>query len=189
MRDGDRVLRAHPAHPGLPRRRRLRAAASRSCGSRATSRRTRRWRPCAKRSSARSRHSTATPTRRTRCCVSRSERPLRRRAVADRDRQRLLRHPAGRRRGAARAGRRDRLRVAVVLGLPAPRGRLRRARGDRRARRLERHDLAAMLREITVATRLVIVCNPNNPTSTAIPLADIAAFIDRGAAARLRDPR
>jgi histidinol-phosphate aminotransferase len=34
-----------------------------------------------------------------------------------------------------------------------------------------------MLREITVATRLVIVCNPNNPTSTAIPLAEIAAFL------------
>src|ERR687890_1761299 len=41
----------------------------------------------------------------------------------------------------------------------------------------ERHDLEAMAREITVATRLVIVCNPNNPTSTALPLADIAAFI------------
>jgi len=42
----------------------------------------------------------------------------------------------------------------------------------------ERHDLEAMLREITVATRLVIVCNPNNPTSTALPLADIARFLD-----------
>src|SRR6185503_9819167 len=41
----------------------------------------------------------------------------------------------------------------------------------------ERHDLAAMAREITVATRLAIVCNPNNPTSTALPLDDIAAFI------------
>src|SRR5215210_6166620 len=41
----------------------------------------------------------------------------------------------------------------------------------------ERHELAAMAREITVATRLVIVCNPNNPTSTALPLDDIAAFI------------
>jgi histidinol-phosphate aminotransferase len=40
-----------------------------------------------------------------------------------------------------------------------------------------RHDLEAMLREITVATRLVIVCNPNNPTSTAIPLGDIAGFL------------
>jgi histidinol-phosphate aminotransferase len=42
----------------------------------------------------------------------------------------------------------------------------------------ERHDLPAMLREITVATRLVLVCNPNNPTSTALPVADIAAFLD-----------
>jgi histidinol-phosphate aminotransferase len=41
----------------------------------------------------------------------------------------------------------------------------------------ERHDLQAMLREITVATRLVIVCNPNNPTSTAVPLADIGRFL------------
>ena len=34
-----------------------------------------------------------------------------------------------------------------------------------------RHDLGAMAEEITGATRLVIVCNPNNPTSTALPLA------------------
>ncbi|HMD56967.1 MAG TPA: histidinol-phosphate transaminase [Solirubrobacteraceae bacterium] len=40
-----------------------------------------------------------------------------------------------------------------------------------------RHDLPAMLREVTVATRLVIVCNPNNPSSTAVALADIAAFL------------
>jgi histidinol-phosphate aminotransferase len=40
-----------------------------------------------------------------------------------------------------------------------------------------RHDLPAMLDEITVATRLAIVCNPNNPTSTALPLEQIAAFI------------
>jgi histidinol-phosphate aminotransferase len=41
----------------------------------------------------------------------------------------------------------------------------------------ERHDLGAMLREITVATRLVIVCNPNNPTSTALPADEIASFL------------
>src|SRR3954454_4900738 len=41
------------------------------------------------------------------------------------------------------------------------------------------HDLEAMLTEITAATRLVIVCNPNNPTSTAVPLDDIAAFLAR----------
>src|SRR3954449_1979373 len=40
-----------------------------------------------------------------------------------------------------------------------------------------RHDLARMREEITVATRLVIVCNPNNPTSTALPLEDVAAFV------------
>jgi histidinol-phosphate aminotransferase len=43
----------------------------------------------------------------------------------------------------------------------------------------ERHDLEAMLREITVATRLVIVCNPNNPTSTAVPLTDIVGFLEQ----------
>jgi len=36
-----------------------------------------------------------------------------------------------------------------------------------------------MLAEITVATRLVIVCNPNNPTSTALPLDRIADFVAR----------
>jgi histidinol-phosphate aminotransferase len=41
----------------------------------------------------------------------------------------------------------------------------------------DRHDLEAMRREITAATRLVIVCNPNNPTSTALPLDEIAAFV------------
>jgi histidinol-phosphate aminotransferase len=41
------------------------------------------------------------------------------------------------------------------------------------------HDLDAMLREVTAATRLVIVCNPNNPSSTALPLARIAAFLEQ----------
>jgi len=39
------------------------------------------------------------------------------------------------------------------------------------------HDLDAMAAEITAATRLVIVCNPNNPTSTALPLEAIEAFL------------
>jgi histidinol-phosphate aminotransferase len=43
--------------------------------------------------------------------------------------------------------------------------------------REERHDLDGMLREITVATRLVVVCNPNNPTSTALPVEEIARFV------------
>jgi histidinol-phosphate aminotransferase len=46
----------------------------------------------------------------------------------------------------------------------------------------ERHDLEAMLREITVATRLVVVCNPNNPTSTAVPLQSIADFLSEAPA-------
>jgi histidinol-phosphate aminotransferase len=43
----------------------------------------------------------------------------------------------------------------------------------------ERHDLDAMLTEVTVATRLVLVCNPNNPTSTAVELERIAAFLQQ----------
>ena len=43
----------------------------------------------------------------------------------------------------------------------------------------DRHDLDAMATEITAATRLVIVCNPNNPTSTALPLDRIADFVAR----------
>ena len=39
------------------------------------------------------------------------------------------------------------------------------------------HDLDAMAAEITAATRLAIVCNPNNPTSTALPAEEIAAFV------------
>jgi histidinol-phosphate aminotransferase len=41
----------------------------------------------------------------------------------------------------------------------------------------DRHDLEAMAREVTHATRLVIVCNPNNPTATALPLARIDDFL------------
>ena len=117
-------------------------------------------------------------------CAARSRERYGVPAVADRDRQRLLRHPARRRRGAARARRRARLRVAVVLVYPHLARGLRRAR-DRRCRSTthDRHDLDAMLREITAATRLVIVCNPNNPTATALPLAEIAGVRRRGARA------
>jgi histidinol-phosphate aminotransferase len=41
------------------------------------------------------------------------------------------------------------------------------------------HDLDAMAAEISAATRLVLVCNPNNPTSTALPLSAIAAFVEQ----------
>jgi histidinol-phosphate aminotransferase len=43
----------------------------------------------------------------------------------------------------------------------------------------DRHDLDAMAAEITVATRLVLVCNPNNPTSTAHGLDEVEAFLAR----------
>jgi histidinol-phosphate aminotransferase len=43
----------------------------------------------------------------------------------------------------------------------------------------DRHDLEAMAAEVTVATRLVLVCNPNNPTSTAVGLDEVQAFLKR----------
>jgi histidinol-phosphate aminotransferase len=39
------------------------------------------------------------------------------------------------------------------------------------------HDLEAMAAEVTAATRLVIVCNPNNPSATAVPPATIDAWV------------
>jgi histidinol-phosphate aminotransferase len=38
------------------------------------------------------------------------------------------------------------------------------------------HDLEAMAREVTAATRIVLVCNPNNPSATALPPAAVDAF-------------
>ncbi|MEA2369243.1 MAG: histidinol-phosphate aminotransferase, partial [Thermoleophilaceae bacterium] len=40
-----------------------------------------------------------------------------------------------------------------------------------------RHDLDAMALEVTAATRIVLVCNPNNPTATALPIEEIDAFV------------
>ena len=53
----------------------------------------------------------------------------------------------------------------------------------------DRHDLDAMLAEVTVATRLVLICNPNNPTSTAIGLDQVERFLERVPRERVRDPR
>jgi len=39
------------------------------------------------------------------------------------------------------------------------------------------HDLEAMAREVTAATRLVLVCNPNNPSATALTPAAIEAWL------------
>jgi histidinol-phosphate aminotransferase len=41
------------------------------------------------------------------------------------------------------------------------------------------HDLDAMATEITAATQLVLVCNPNNPTGTCLPTERIAEFLER----------
>jgi histidinol-phosphate aminotransferase len=41
------------------------------------------------------------------------------------------------------------------------------------------HDLDAMATEVTAATQLLIVCNPNNPTATHLRAAEIAAFCER----------
>jgi histidinol-phosphate aminotransferase len=43
----------------------------------------------------------------------------------------------------------------------------------------EVHDLDAMATEVTAATQLVIVCNPNNPTGTHLPAARVAEFCAR----------
>jgi len=42
----------------------------------------------------------------------------------------------------------------------------------------EVHDLDALAAEVTAATQLVLVCNPNNPTGTHLPAAQIAAFCE-----------
>jgi histidinol-phosphate aminotransferase len=43
----------------------------------------------------------------------------------------------------------------------------------------EVHDLGAMLAEVTAATQLLLVCNPNNPTGTHIPAGRIGEFCER----------
>ncbi|MEV4432072.1 histidinol-phosphate transaminase [Streptomyces sp. NPDC049585] len=41
------------------------------------------------------------------------------------------------------------------------------------------HDLDAMLAAITERTRLIFVCNPNNPTGTVVRRAELESFLDR----------
>ena len=45
--------------------------------------------------------------------------------------------------------------------------------------RAEAHDLAAMADAITDRTRLIFVCNPNNPTGTVVHRAELVEFLDR----------
>ncbi len=42
-----------------------------------------------------------------------------------------------------------------------------------------RHDLQAMADAITARTRLIFICNPNNPTGTMVTAADVHAFMQR----------
>jgi histidinol-phosphate aminotransferase len=41
------------------------------------------------------------------------------------------------------------------------------------------HDLEAMAAAVTPRTRIVFVCNPNNPTGTYVPAADVNRFVER----------
>ena len=43
----------------------------------------------------------------------------------------------------------------------------------------EVHDLEAMLAAVTDRTRLIFVCNPNNPTGTVVHRAELESFLDR----------
>jgi histidinol-phosphate aminotransferase len=43
----------------------------------------------------------------------------------------------------------------------------------------ETHDLAAMAAAITPRTRLILVCNPNNPTGTVVRERELTEFLDR----------
>jgi len=43
----------------------------------------------------------------------------------------------------------------------------------------ERHDLPAMAGAITPRTRVIFVCNPNNPTGTVVHAAELEEFLDR----------
>src|SRR5690606_2982469 len=43
----------------------------------------------------------------------------------------------------------------------------------------ENHDLDAMAEAITDRTRMLFVCNPNNPTGTAVRERELTAFLDR----------
>lgn len=52
-------------------------------------------------------------------------------------------------------------------------------RGTRVALANEAHDLGMMADTINAHTRMVIICNPNNPTGTAVPRAALEDFLDR----------
>ena len=104
----------------------------------------------------------------------------RRRAVAHRDRDRQRRRARPDHPGDLRRGRRGRVRVAVVRGVPDRHGA---RRGDvgagRRSTPSARHRLDAMLAAVTERTKVVIVCSPNNPTGPAVRERELRLFLDR----------
>jgi histidinol-phosphate aminotransferase len=60
----------------------------------------------------------------------------------------------------------------IITQVAGAGGRMVSLRGD------HTHDLPAMLAAITPQTRLVFVCNPNNPTGTAVPREELVTFLD-----------
>ena len=125
--DGHRVRREGPPHPRLSGRRRLCLGGA--------DRQARLQRVALPADPGRDRGGHQGPDRAQplpgpdeRRAAPRLERAHGRAGAADRGRQRLLRHPARGGRRAARAGRRARVRVALLQRLPAPVGGLRRPR-------------------------------------------------------------
>ncbi len=105
--------------------------------------------------------------------------PVRRPGRARRGRLRVGRPDpaAADRRG--RAGRRGALRLALVRGLSAAHRPGRGATSVRVPLRDQAHDLAAMAGAITGRTRLIFVCNPNNPTGTVVHADELTWFLDQ----------
>ena len=163
-----------PPHPGLPGRRRLRAARGRRAAGLQRVARTRRCPRSSRRSTraladaqplpgpderraARARCATAT------ACPPRGSRSATARATSCSP---PARRCSSRAPSSSTRGRRSSVypHLAAALGRARDRGPARRRATSTTSTRCSR--------EITAATRLVIVCNPNNPTSTALPLDD-----------------
>ena len=174
-----------PPHPGLPGRRRLRAPRAPSPSSPPTSRRTRRSRRWSRRPRRRSPALNRYPDPTNAALRTRARRPLRRaRAAGSRSataRATSCSPPATRCSSRAPSSSTPGRRSRSTRTWPPPPAR---ARSRSRSTPSTATTSRRCAREITVATRLVIVCNPNNPTSTALPLDEIAAFVRRRPAPR-----
>ena len=113
-------------------------------------------------------------------------RPVRRRPGAGGHRLRGGHDLPGARAGLQRPGHEHRLRLALLRDVPAAGPGGRRARRSRcrsspgPPRRPGRHPRprGAGRRRSTTRTRLVFVCNPNNPTGTAVRRAELEQFLD-----------